>query len=157
MSRQQFCKLVAAIGILAVTLYAADSPFVGTWKINVAKSKFSPGAPTVKSATVKTEVDGESLKTTVEGVDGNGGPISYVSSLPRDGKPGAVTGSATVDAMSAKMVNDHTMTVTATKGGKTVYTDRRTVSKDGKTITVHRSGVLSDGKKYESTYVADRQ
>jgi len=157
MSRQQFCKMIVAIVIFAVASFAAESPFVGTWKVNVAKSKFTPGGPSLKSATVKTEADGAGLKSTVEAVDGNDRPINYVATTPLDGKPGTVTGSATVDSMSAKRVNDHTMTVTATKDGKTVYTDRRTVSKDGKTLTVRRSGVLPDGKKYESTIVAEKQ
>jgi hypothetical protein len=156
MSRQQFCRIVAAIGIFAVTSFAADSPFLGAWKINVAKSKFSAGAPSLKSATVNTVMEGRNFKSTVQAVDGNGAAINYTAIVPADGKPGTVTGSATVDGMTAKTVNDHTMTVTATKGGKTVYTDQRTVSKDGKTLTVKRSGTLPDGKNYEITIVAEK-
>jgi len=157
MSRQQFCKTVAAIGILTVAAFAADSPFIGTWKLNVAKSKFSPTGPSFKSATVRTEADGAGLKSTVEGIDGAGQPINYVASATLDGKPGTVTGSATMDSVSLKKINDRTVTGTAMKGGKTVYTDRRTVSKDGKTITIKRSGVGPNGKAYHSTIVVEKQ
>src|ERR1700720_3757281 len=41
----------------AVTLSAAD-PFMGTWNVNMAKSKYSPG-PAPKSSTVRYRRDGK--------------------------------------------------------------------------------------------------
>ena len=40
----RFMKLAALLLCFAVGLWAAD-PWIGTWKLNVAKSKFSPGPP----------------------------------------------------------------------------------------------------------------
>ena len=74
-----------------------------------------------------------------------------------DGKPSKVTGSAAIDELSLKRVNDHTIDATGKKDGKVVYTDKRTVSKDGKTYTISRIGTSPDGKKNHSTIVFDKQ
>jgi hypothetical protein len=36
-------SFVAAVCVFSVALIAADNPFVGTWKLNTAKSKGTPG------------------------------------------------------------------------------------------------------------------
>ena len=46
--------------ILAARLLAADNPFLGTWKLDVAKSQFSPG-PGPKELTVRLEQDGDKV------------------------------------------------------------------------------------------------
>jgi hypothetical protein len=48
---------IAACFLLTVALIAAESPFIGTWKLNTAKSKFAPGTAT-KEMTVMFEPDG---------------------------------------------------------------------------------------------------
>jgi hypothetical protein len=45
---------------LAVVLLAADNPFVGTWKLNPAKSKLE--GSNMGQATLRIEADGEGLK-----------------------------------------------------------------------------------------------
>ena len=58
---------------VALTLsFAAENPMMGTWKLNEAKSKFSPGAS--KSVTVVYEADGDNMKCTIDGVDGQDPP-----------------------------------------------------------------------------------
>src|SRR5260370_17386590 len=52
--------------------FAAANPNLGTWKLNEAKSKISPGAP--KNLTVVYEAAGDSIKGTIDGVDGEGKP-----------------------------------------------------------------------------------
>jgi len=37
--------LLLAVFELAGSLYGADNPFIGTWKLNLAKSNFSGSAP----------------------------------------------------------------------------------------------------------------
>ena len=49
-------------------MVAADNPFIGTWKLDVAKSKFSPG-PAPQSQTV---VIGADNKVEVSGMDEKG-------------------------------------------------------------------------------------
>jgi NAD kinase len=60
--------------LVAATLFAAENPFLGVWKLNPAKSKSSP-MPVPQSMTVKFEADADKVRRTVTGVDGQGKPI----------------------------------------------------------------------------------
>src|SRR5450631_448414 len=144
------------ICILAVGLFAAENPFAGTWKVNGAKSKLA-GSGIGPSGGVRVESDGKTYKASVDTTDEKGQPVKFDYEATLDGKPSKVTGSATIDELSLKRVNDHTIDATGKKDGKVVYTDKRTVSKDGKTYTISRTGTSPDGKKNHSTIVFDKQ
>jgi len=149
-------KATFAIGVLTVGMFAAESPFAGTWKINAAKSKLA-GSGIGGSGSVRVECDGTTYKSSVDTTNEKGQPIKFDYEATLDGKPSKVTGSATMDETSLKRVNDHTIDATAKKDGKAVYTDKRTISKDGKTYTISRTGTSPDGKKYHATIVFDKQ
>ena len=153
--------MVRTIGIallsmlfLGTTAFAADA-VDGTWKLNVAKSKFSGTAP--KSATrVYTEsADGTTLDQKMVGVDGK--EMSMHVTIKYDGKDHPVTGNPDADSVSAKAVDSHTSDFTLKKDGKVVGTVHRVVSADGKTLTVNNKGTHPDGKSYDDTLVFDRQ
>ena len=84
--------LYVAIGLWATTimLWAAD-PFVGTWKLNLAKSKYSPGPPP-KNLTVTYEATENGIKATTEGVNAEGKPVATTYTGTYDGKDTPVTG-----------------------------------------------------------------
>src|SRR5579863_9582909 len=128
-------KIVKLLGILTlgVTLTAAD-PAVGTWKLNVAKSKYSPGPPP-KSATITYEETAEGIKRTGESVDAEGKTTSFEYTAKYDGKDYPVTGSDVYDAIALKRINDFTVEATIKKGANVVGTARRVVSKNGKVMT----------------------
>jgi hypothetical protein len=155
MSIQSVQRAAFAISILAVGLFAAESPFAGNWKLNAAKSKLAGSG--LGGGGVHVESDGTTYKASVDAIDEKGQPLKYDYACTLDGKPSKVTGSATTDELSLKRVNEHTIDVTAKKAGKVVYTDKRTVSKDGKTYTISRTGTSPDGKKYHATIVFDKQ
>src|ERR1700732_458538 len=72
--------------LASVTSYwGADNPFVGTWNLNLAKSKFDPG-PAVRSRTVTIEPAGDGVKWSIEQVDANGNRATEVEILKFDGK-----------------------------------------------------------------------
>ena len=150
MSIQLLRKAAFALCLLAVGLFAAENPFAGTWKLNAAKSKLA-GSGIGPSGGVRVESDGTTYKASVDTTDEKGQPVKY------DGKPSKVTGSAAVDELSLKRVNDHTVNATGKKNGKVVYTDKRTVSQDGKTYTISRTGTDAAGKKYHATIAFDKQ
>jgi hypothetical protein len=156
MSIQLLRKAVFTLSIVAVALFAADNPFAGTWKLNAAKSKLA-GTGIGASGGVRIESDGTTFKAFVDTTDEKGQPIKYDYQGTLDGKPGKVTGSSAIDELSLKRVNDHTIDATGKKGGKVVYTDKRTVSKDGKTYIISRTGTSPDGKKYHATIAFDKQ
>ena len=149
-------KATVAVGVLAVGMFAAENPFSGTWKINAAKSKLT-GSGIGGSGGVRVESDGTTYKASIDTTDDKGQPIKFDYEAPLDGKPSKVTGSAAVDELSLKQVNDHTIDATGKKDGKVIYTDKRTISKDGKTYTISRTGTGADGKKYHATIVFDKQ
>jgi hypothetical protein len=148
--------LTMALCFAAATVcLAANEAQMGTWKLNEAKSKFAPGA--LKNHTVIYEAAGDQVKVTVEGNDAEGKPTHNEWTGKFDGKDYPVTGDSTSDMRSYKMVNDHTLTFTATKDGKATLTGRIVVSADGKTRTVTTTATDSKGKKMKNTAVYDKQ
>jgi hypothetical protein len=140
---------------VGVTVCLADSPHMGTWKLNEAKSKLSPGSP--KNNTVVYETAGDSVKVTVDGVDGEGNPSHNEWTGKFDGKFYAVTGDPTSDMRSYKVIDNNTLSLTAQKSGKDTLTGQIVVSADGKTRTVTTTGTDSEGKKVSNTAVYDKQ
>jgi hypothetical protein len=138
----------------ATVCFAADV-FIGSWKLNEAKSKIAAGS--LKNTTVVYEAAGDSVKVTTDGTDGDGKPSHSEWTGKFDGKDYPVTGDPSTDTRSYKTVNDHTLAFTNKKGDKVTISGRGVVSADGKTRTVTITGTDSKGKKYTSTAVYDKQ
>ena len=67
--------LILATVLFAVPAFAAD-PIIGTWKLDVAKSKFSPGQELKASTRVYSEANGVyTLDQKLTGADGK--ELSY--------------------------------------------------------------------------------
>jgi hypothetical protein len=148
--------LLAVVTCLAcATLSFADNANLGTWKLNEAKSKISPGSP--KNTTVVIEAAGDSVKVTVDGVDGQGKPIHNEWTGKFDGKDYPVTGDPTSDMRAYKQLDAHTQELTVKKDGKVGVTGKITVSADGKTRTVATSGTDPSGKKVQNKSFYDKQ
>jgi len=139
---------------LALTLCSAENANMGTWKLNESKSKLSGSA---KNSTVTYAMAGDDVKVTIDGVDAQGKPTHNEWSGKFDGKDYPVTGDASSDSRSYKVIDDHNMDVTSKKDGKVTLTAKITVSKDGKSRTVTASGTGADGKKVHSLGVYDKQ
>lgn len=138
----------------AAVCFAADG-FMGTWKLNEAKSKIGPGAP--KNSTVVYEAAGDSIKVTIDGTGADGKPLHSEWTGKFDGQDYAVTGDPNVDIRAFTKVDDHTLTVSQKKGGKVTTTAKIVLSADGKTRTVTASGTDASGKKVSSIAVYDKQ
>jgi hypothetical protein len=151
------------IWLLAPLLCAAADPFVGIWKLDSLRSKFTTGDPSVLFATINIESLGNGLKSTASGANGEGFATDFSFTCSLDGTPCKIVtstplrGSNAVDAISLKRIDARTIAATGTREGKLVYNDRRVVSADGNTLTVTRDGTAPDGKKYRSTLVLLRQ
>jgi len=131
--------LMAVLAFLVcVTMSFAQGPQMGTWKLNEAKSKIPAGAP--KNTTVVYEAAGDSVKVTVDGVDGQGKPAHNEWTGKFDGKDYPVTGDTASDMRSYKKIDDHTLELSAKKGGKVTIEGKVSVSADGKTRTVQATG-----------------
>jgi len=147
--------LTAASVLFAVTVCLAQSPQMGTWKLNEAKSKFAPGAP--KNSTVVYEAAGDSIKVTTDGVDGAGAATHTEWTGKFDGMDYPLIGDATADMRSYKQVDAHTLELTNKKGGKAVLTGKIVVSADGKSRTVTTEAADSKGMKMKNVAVYDKQ
>ncbi|MGA7621949.1 MAG: hypothetical protein WB630_22705 [Candidatus Acidiferrales bacterium] len=140
-------------------MMAQDNPFVGTWKLNVAKSKFT-GMPAPKEMTREIVAAGSGATYTFTGTDANGGAISYSFTSNYDGKDAAITGSGApggADAITIKRVSPSKAEGTLKKGGKEIAKVSAIVSKDGKTSTVTSTGKSADSKSMSSVSVYDKQ
>jgi hypothetical protein len=147
--------LTLAVFFAGVVVCAADDPNMGTWKLNEAKSKFSPGSS--KNQTVVYEAAGDMLKVTVDGIDGNGQPTHNEWTGKIDGKYYPVTGDPTSDTRSYRRINSHTLALRAKKGSKVVLRGGITVSRNGKTRTVTTNATDAKGKRVINRAVYDKQ
>jgi len=147
--------IFALCALAAVVCFAANDAFMGTWKLNEAKSKLSASAP--KNNTVTYEAAGDSTKVTIDGTAPDGSATHSEWTGKFDGKDYPSTGNPNEDTRSAKMINDHTYRVVSKKGGKVVLTAHIVVAPDGKSRTVTVHGTDSNGKKYTSVAVYDKQ
>jgi hypothetical protein len=147
-------SLTLSVPLTTLSAQAAD-PASGTWELNLAKSKFSPG-PAPKSLTRKFEVTGDTVKYDLTGMDAEGKPIHVTYTAKYDGKDYPVTGSADFDAISFKRVDGVTTQATLKKGGKVVQTSKRVLSKDGKTLTLTTTGTNANGEAVHNISVFDK-
>ena len=147
--------VVLGAGIVRVSAQASDAR-IGTWKLNVAKSKFSPG-PAPKSETLKIEASGQGEKVTADFVnaDGTRGTTQYTANF--DGKDYPLTGSQNADTVSLKRIDARTTERSDKKGGKAAQTITRVVSQDGKTMTATVKGTNAQGQAVDSVIVFEKQ
>jgi hypothetical protein len=154
--------LASVVSLLAVSLLctapvlAQSDPAAGTWKLNAAKSRYSPG-PVPKSNVITIVVVDNGLKVSGQGTDGAGKPTTLNYTVTYDGKVKPVTGSPDYDSTSGKRINASTTEQTRTREGKTVQTQKREVSADGKTMTITTRGKDKDGRTINNVAVYEKQ
>jgi hypothetical protein len=136
-------------------LLAQSDPHVGTWKLNLAKSKYDPGPPP-QSQTRTWEASG---KVSVEGVSGAGKPMAYGYTVKGDGKEYPTTGAIPngADTIATKRIDANTFEATFKRGGKQVETVTFAVSKDGKVLTILAKGTSPNGQPFDNVIVWDKQ
>src|SRR5216110_1144587 len=144
-----------AFCFLGVAACFAADPQMGTWKLNEAKSKITPG--TLKNTQVVYSSMLGQVKIKADGIDGSGKPSHTEWSGKFDGKDYPVTGDPNSDARSYTKVNERTLTTTNKKSGKVTVTGRIVVSEDGKSRTVNLNGTTPKGKKFKNVAVYDKQ
>ena len=152
--------LVGALAVCAVMVFsssvllAADN-WVGTWKLNVEKSKFSPG-PAPKSLTLKFDASQGGIKFSSDGVNAEGKATHTAFSSKYDGKEVPYEGNPDADMASPKKIDDNTYENVWKKGGKVTVTAKVVVSKDGKTLTVSQTGKNAKGETVNTTGVYEK-
>ena|ERR1700737_4554601 len=153
--------VVLAVAVLFATLavhvgVAAGDQHSGTWKMNPAKSKYSPG-PAAKSITLKVESDEDGIEIDSQGTDGNGNPTHVKYEAKFDGKDYSVTGLPYGDKVSVKRIDSTTVQATIKQGDTVVMTVTSKVSPDGKTRTSEFKGKDKQGHDVHNIVVYDKQ
>jgi hypothetical protein len=157
--RQMSLVAVVALGLVvgSTALAQSSNTEVGSWKLNVAKSKFSSGTA-IKSGTIKVEAAGAGVKQIVDTVGADGTVRHYEYSVNYDGKDSPVVGNSPYGDMTARTRIDATTTRSVNKkGGKVTTTQTTVVSSDGKTRTVTTKGTNVLGQTTDNVTVWDKQ
>ena len=130
---------------------AAD-PVIGTWTLDVAKSKYRPGPPP-QSLVVRFEMAGKGVKVTTDEVSSEGQTLHTEYTANYDGKDYPITGSVTSDTVALKRIDARTLHRTDKKGGKVVLTWMRKISTDGKMLTLAVKGTDAKGQAVKNVLV----
>lgn len=152
--RIRIFTLIVVVLAAGSLLLAQDNPFVGTWKLNVAKSKYVPGPPP-QSSTRTWDASGMVM---VNGTNAAGKSLSYGYTIKDDGKEYPTMGNIpnTADKISSKKSGADMYEANFTKAGKHVETTTFKISKDGKTLTIHAKG-MTDAGNFDNTQVWEKQ
>jgi hypothetical protein len=138
-------------------LAQASNPHLGTWKGNVATSKFAPGTAPVSFST-KTEAVSGGARSTVDSAAADGTTRHWTYTTNYDGKEVPITGNSQWgDTVAVTRVDARTLrSVYKLKGGVTV-TQTTVVAADGKSRTVTTKGKNALGQMVDNTNVYDKQ
>jgi hypothetical protein len=144
------------VRIATLVLVGVMSPgMAGTWKMNPAKSTFSPG-PAPKSMSITYTPSGDAMKIDVTMTPADGPAQHWVMTAAYDGKPAPVVGNPDADAITLKRVDANRGESTFTKAGKVMAVNKRTLSADGKTLTIATTGVNGKGQPRNDVAVYER-
>ena len=153
------CALVVGFIMLssAPELYAQADSTLGTWRLNLAKSKYNPGPPPMSETRIYEPFGAGGVKTTFNRLDGAGKKVTISYSALYDGKDYKFIGSPDSDTISLKRIDANTIEATQKKGGKVSLMTRAVVSADGRVRTLTTTGTDAQGQKVSNVVVFDKQ
>jgi hypothetical protein len=152
--------LLAAVLILSLPVSArAQDAWIGSWKLNLAKSKYEPANLAPKSQTIKQEtVAGGGMKTTVDTVDAQGRTLHQEYTTMFDGKPSDIKGAPDANTTRVyRRIDSRTYEYVQSVGGKPTTTARTVIAADGKSRTVTTTGKNAQGQTVNNVAVSDKQ
>src|SRR3954453_13249372 len=150
-------SIVAAFAALALSAAQPPNPIVGTWKLNVAKSTFTPGPGWRSQTRTYRLAPGGGVIVDWVGVGGHGEAMRVRFESKTDGKDHVMKGSANYDTLNAVRVDALTVKSEEKRGGKVVGIAIRKVSADGKVMTITDDGTNRKGERFSQVLVFERQ
>ena len=148
---------LAVFALAVLTSAQSKDPFVGTWRLNTATSKYPPG-PVPKSTTSTYEAAGKGYKVSVRVEPATGAVQQYSYTTNLDGADSPITGNnPNADTIAVKRIDATTLETVNKKGGKVTTTQRNVVAADGKTRTVTTTGIDAQGQKVNNVGVFEKQ
>jgi hypothetical protein len=157
MKSKTLLTLAVAMLLAGTALAQAQESLYGNWKMNMAKSQYSPG-PAPTSSMAKWEAVQGGAKLTVDVVPAKGEPQHWESSGKFDGKDHPVTGNnPDADVVAFSKIDSHTYKTVSKKGGKITLTARIVVAPDGKTRVTTQTGHDAQGKTVHNSSFYEKQ
>jgi ketosteroid isomerase-like protein len=134
----------------------SDAMLEGTWQLNVANSRFSPGpGPRSETRTYTISTDGQQ-RATYDEVNAEGKRTRSESTFHLDGRDAPITGNPDIDTQAISRTGPRSISAVLKKAGEVVRTATREVSKTGNAMTLHFKGVNAKGQPLDDTWVFDR-
>lgn len=142
MTKKHLSTAVVLVGLVsAMALAQSTDPLIGTWELNVAKSKG------VKSGSTTIEAAGKGIKFTVDLMPADGAPSHWAFTANYDGKDYPVTGNSPYgDTVVLTRVDARTLRITSKQNGKVTTTATIVVAEDGKSRTTTIKGTDVKGQ-----------
>jgi len=147
--------LVPALAALAL-LAQTQEAFYGLWKVDLSKSKYSPGPPP-KSNMKKYEPWKDGFKATQDMVTAKGEKVHVEVIAKVDGKDYPGTGSPDADTYAFKKLDARTYEVTQKKDGKVTIVAKMVVAPDGKSRSIVQTGKNAKGEPVNNQIYWDKQ
>jgi hypothetical protein len=146
--------------LFAGSLFATE-PLAGTWKLNVAKSKFGGSSKPPKEETLVLQEQGDNLIQIVKGIAADSSPISYKTTVTRTGgEVKALEGvppAGTSRVVSKREADSNILDSTTIRDGKVIQTLHAVIGEDGKTMRVNIKRTDAQGKSTVDVEWYDRQ
>ena len=144
--------------VFSVAAWAQQDPWLGTWKVNIAKSKYDPGPiPTTAGTTKREALAGGQFKTTTDGVNAQGQKTHTEFTFKPDGKDYPITGSQEFDMQSVRNFGSNTRVVVSKKNGHVVRMIRTVLSPDGKSYTNSTISINAQGRVAHNVTLYEKQ
>lgn len=160
---RRLCRCVGAAALIATspslvaqTPTPVDPRVLGTWTLDVSKSRFSPG-PTPASQVRTYEAQGTGFKGTIQTTYADRKPtvIEYTASY--DSLEYPVSGSSDYDTIRLTKIDSSTSAATLGHAGRVVATARRVIADDGRTMTITFHADELQGTRVHNVMVYRRQ
>ena len=148
-----FATLVALVFAAVGSVWAENDPRIGAWKLNVAKSKATPG-PLPASETRTYEAQGSDIMVTADIDDAKGSHRTTHTNVTADDKDRPAGPANAGITISVKLLGPGSYAGTSKKDGKVTSTNRAVISNGGKVFTFTTKG--ADGQ-VTSVFVYDKQ
>lgn len=155
--------VLGVTALLALAQAPAANPLLGTWTVNIAKSKYSPADLAPKSGTTTFAAVPGGIRVTNDGVDNQGRKTHQQYTTNFDGKDVAcnctIDGkpSSNQDSVLWKKIDEYTYDLVAKLKGQVLTTTHIVVARDGKTRTGTATGKNAQGQTINNTVLQEKK
>jgi hypothetical protein len=150
--------------LVSVGAWAQNDPLIGTWKMNITKSKYSPGPPPKSPTATKITAVAGGIRIVSDGVNAQGQVTHTDGTFKFDGKEyprkamaGGKPDTTTYDSIAIKKIDANNYEATEKMNGQMYGVVQWTISQDGKTRTITGSGKNAQGQTTNNVIVFDKQ